>query len=79
MKVDPHRRPLHIGGLTIVLVAGLFLSIDAIVPWLGADPRASDGAALAAAAMAEVCTTPAVLPRRQPFPARALRDPFARR
>jgi hypothetical protein len=37
----------------------------------------SDGAALAAAALAEVCTTPTQLPRRSAVAARPVRDPFA--
>ena len=37
----------------------------------------SQSAALAAATLAEVCTTPAQLPRRRPVAPRPVHDPFA--
>jgi hypothetical protein len=61
------------------LIAGVFLLLlGATVLWQrAAQPVAqSDGAVLAAAALAEVCTTPTRLPRRSPVVAQPQRDPF---
>jgi hypothetical protein len=64
------------------LIAGVFLLplllLGATALWQrAAQPVApSDGAVLAAAALAEVCTTPTRLPRRSPVVAQPQRDPF---
>jgi len=67
--------------LAVVLGTGLAMAFawarGAEIPGLpGAHPTAADADARAAAAIAEVCTTPAQLPRRTAVMRQAQRDPF---
>lgn len=77
----PGYGPALTAALAVVLSASLALAFawarGAEIPGLpGPHPTAADAGALAAAAIAEVCTTPEQLPRRTAVTSRPQRDPF---
>jgi hypothetical protein len=74
--------PALTAALAVCLGTGLALAgawaQGADIPWLPAPPQAAvaDAGARAAAALAEVCSTPAQLPRRATVARVPRRDPF---